>query len=76
MSTQERIEPIIRRTYGGNAMAERLAHYLVELIEAWEPDELETREDMIRDTCWNWFAGGSTAELVARQIEEALKAEA
>lgn len=81
MSTEDTIRPILTKTYGDGSMPRALATHLAEKIDAW-PDSgqptygAETREDMIRLTCWDWFSGGGTAEGVARQIEAALHAEA
>lgn len=72
------IRPILGETYGDGSMVDALAIDLSERIERWndhpsQPSyEDRTREDMIFQTCWNWFSGGSTAESVAKQIEEAL----
>lgn len=72
----EVVEPVIRKTYGKGGMAEALAKHLAEKIDAWPGGQprygAESREDMIRLTCWDWFSGGTTAEGVARQIEERL----
>jgi hypothetical protein len=75
--TIRRIWPIIVEAYGANAMSDSLAKHLAAKIDAW-PDVkpmygAETREEMIRHTCWNWFSGGSTAEYVAKRIEAVLE---
>jgi hypothetical protein len=76
-NTRDRIKPAIVRTYGASPMAHSLAAHLADRIDTWEPRYPdETRENMIRETCWNWFSGGSTATIAARRVEEALKVEA
>jgi hypothetical protein len=72
-STLDAVSPIIARIYGTDETAAALALQLVERIDAWEPRfPNETRENMIRETCWMWFSGGSTAAIAARDIEAAL----
>lgn len=71
MSSYGIVKPIILRTYGDNPMAHALAQHLAERIDDYEG---QTRERLIGDVCWNWFAGGSTAETVANKIEKALEA--
>jgi hypothetical protein len=57
-------------------MSARLVIALTEIIETWEPRYPdETRFDKIRETCWNWFSGGSTAKIAAQRIEAALQAD-
>lgn len=74
MSTLDVVLPIIESTYGRGSMPKALAEHLAEKIDAHSPSERYhySRETMIRDTCWNWFSGGSTAEHVAERIEAAL----
>jgi len=80
MTTYEKIAPIIFETYGETEWGRSLAEYLVTKIEAW-PNRVQpsyyadTREDMVRLTCWDWFSGGSTAEYVAKKIEAVLNEE-
>jgi len=74
MSTQEIVAPIIKKTYGTGAMPIALIEHLASKIDQWEDDGYyRNREDMIRQTCWNFFAGGDTAQHVAGQIESSLK---
>lgn len=71
------IGPTITKTYGDNGMSRALVAHLAEKIASFVPrDEDDHRRDMIRETCWNWFSGGSTAAYVADKIEAALKGEA
>lgn len=73
MTTFKAISPIIEGIYGKGGMPLSLAEHLAPKIDQWTPRyPNETREAMIRETCWNWFSGGSAAEMVARKIEEAL----
>lgn len=76
MTTQERIRPIIERTYGTNAKSEGLVKDLAEKIDNYEPTDPNEarggRENMILLTCWNWFSGGTIAENTARRIEQQL----
>jgi hypothetical protein len=76
MSTLDIIEPIIVKTYGKGAVSVALAEHLANKIDTFQSRQFgpETREDMIRETCWNWMTGGSTAERAAGKIEIALKA--
>lgn len=64
-----RVRPIVLETYGRSGMATALVGHLAERIAAYEGDD---RERMVRDVCWNWFSGGTTAEGVARRIEASL----
>lgn len=66
----ETITTIITNTYGKTPMAKELASDLISKIPKWSDE----RERHIMMTCWSWFSGGSTAEVVARKIEEALTA--
>jgi type IV pilus biogenesis protein CpaD/CtpE len=75
MNTLEVVQPIIVDTYGKGSMTIALAEHVANEIDTFEPQYPDdTREDMIRLTCWNWMTGGSTAEIVARKIEAALEA--
>lgn len=74
-TTLQRVQPIVSRIYGRlhEQRSQELAVRLAERIDAWEPrDPEDTREDMVREMCWSWFSGGSTAAIVARDIEGAL----
>ena len=75
-STREIVTSIIRETYGRSDMADALARHLAEKIDSFVGEDngrpVRSREDMIWRTCWDWFSGGTTAENVARKIEEAL----
>lgn len=76
--TLSTVLPIVTRFYGNASMPRALAAHLAEKIDAYtpKPDALEDedRERMVMLTCWNWFSGGTTAQSVARRIEEALGA--
>lgn len=75
MNTLEVVRPIIVDTYGKGSMTIALAEHVANKINTFQPRYPdETREDMICETCWNWMAGGNTAENVARKIEAALDA--
>lgn len=78
-STLDTILPILTDTYGEGGMVRALAEHLSVKIDRWDsPNPVQPtygardREDMVRQTCWDWFSGGTTAEGVARRIEEAL----
>lgn len=66
------ITAIIEDTYGKAAMPKALAADLIKKLPTWDESDRD-REYEIMLTCWNWFSGGSTAESVARRIEEALQ---
>jgi hypothetical protein len=70
--------PDIATTYGDNGVSRALAAYLAEKITNGEFEkDSRGREYRIMVTCWNWFSGGTTAESVAKKIEqEMLKLEA
>lgn len=68
----DKITSIVTGRYGRNAMAEALAADLIEKIPGWAENDREERERKIMLTCWDWFSGGSTAEIVADQIKMAL----
>lgn len=63
------IRTVVTNRYGRNPMANGLADDLIEKIPGWDKDD---RERQIMLTCWNWFSGGSTAEVVAHQIKMGL----
>ena len=74
MNTSDRkaLRTIVFSTYGKNEMSKGLADRLEKRIPAFDEDPAyRSREDMIREICWMWFSGGSTAASVAREIEEA-----
>lgn len=80
MNTHDKILPLILETYGNGSMPRALAAHLAPKIDEFEPGdpdiygELEQqRQRMIMETCWIWFSGGTTAEDLAGQIEEALR---
>jgi hypothetical protein len=80
MTTYEKIAPIIFETYGESEWAAYFTDHLSKKIDNWPirvpPSYFaETREDMVRLTCWDWFSGGSTAEYVAEKIEAVLNEE-
>jgi hypothetical protein len=75
-STRGVVATILEDTYGKSNYIAAMAGHLAERIDAW-PDVqprfgAESREDMIRLTCWDWMSGGDTAARVARRIEAAL----
>lgn len=75
---KERIAPILHETYGKGDMVDALIEYLSDRIAtgnigAYLPYGGDRgREFQIMRVCWDWFAGGTTAESTARKIEEAL----
>ena len=68
MDIEATITPIITSTYGDNDMSRALIAHLVGKI----PTLGQSRQHDVMLTCWDWFSGGTTAESVARKIEEAL----
>lgn len=70
----EIIQPIIFDVYGDTAMARALAEHLAERVENtdWRKETSYSREDSIRNVCWDWMTGGDTAQYVANRIEAAL----
>lgn len=70
-STVGIVRPIIEWAYGGGSFPQALATNLAEKIDAQNWDS-RGREYMIMRTCWDWMPGGTTAERVAKKIEEAL----
>lgn len=81
MTTYEKIAPIIFETYGEAAMPKALAENLAVDIDSYNESAaagrylVNTREELIWHTCWDWFSGGSTAEYVAKKIEAVLSEE-
>lgn len=77
MTTQERIRPIIEKTYGDNELSRSLVHDLALKLDQYSDldREGEDRESMITRICWMWFSGGDTAASVARRIESELSQE-
>jgi hypothetical protein len=70
------IQPVIFRIYGDDGRSMALAKHLAEQLPMWETSlRYEARENMILHTCWNWFPGGGTAAIAARDIEAALNDE-
>lgn len=69
---RDRILPVVIEIYGDSSMTLALVEDLSAKITKWTDDRYRTREDMIFQTCWNWFSGGSTAEYAAREIEAVL----
>jgi hypothetical protein len=65
----EIITRIVTNRYGHNAMARGLADDLIAKMPDWNALDGDERERQIMLTCWNWFSGGSTAEVVAHQIK-------
>lgn len=76
MSIYSIIHPVLAEIYGDGSMVEALAGHLAMRIANWPNDDANisgrSREDMIMQTCWNWFSGGDTAEIAAQRIEQAL----
>ena len=74
--TADKIREAVYEVYGKGAMADGLIEDLAKRIDACEPVVTEgdalRRSDTIFKTCWNWFSGGSTAELATQDIEESL----
>jgi hypothetical protein len=68
----EIITTVVTGRYGQNAMAYGLAEDLIKKMPDWNEEDREERERQIMLTCWNWFSGGGTAEIVAHQIKMAL----
>lgn len=66
------IDPIIYETYGKGTMITSLVNILAKGIISGDY-HYRTREDFILHTCWNFMTGGTTAEYVAKQIEQALR---
>lgn len=73
MTTTELIRPAIWEIYGRSFMAEALVDHLGAKIDADDWDS-RGREYGIMIVCWDWFSGGGTAAIAARNIEEALVA--
>lgn len=76
--TRDEIEVIVRTfitdTYGDNGMSRALVVALGERIDKFDDEGGRYhREDMIRNVCWDWMTGGTTAQYVAEKIESALK---
>lgn len=70
----EIIRPILAKTYGDTEWVDALAAYLVSRLEAGPSTWTGySREDTIRNICWDWMTGGDTAAYVAAKIEGALK---
>lgn len=64
------VREIIISTYGNGSMPHALADYIEEELQNL-PASVD-RETWLRNVCWNWFSGGTTAEGVAARIEAAL----
>lgn len=70
---RETIRPFIEETYGDSPMSRGLTRHLAERIQEHPNGQHGLgREEMIRMICWDWMTGGSTAESVAADIEDAL----
>lgn len=70
----DQIQPIVEHAYGKGSMSQALAEHLAKSINNYRPHfPGQTREDMIRETCWSWMTGGGTATIVAQRIEAALQ---
>lgn len=72
--TEDVIRPIILQTYGDNGVTRAMVVHLAERIDNYDGhyDERGGREHMVMRVCWDWMTGGTTAESVARKIEDAL----
>lgn len=73
MTTTELIRPVIWEIYGRGAMAEALVDHLGAKIDTDDWDA-RGREHGLMIACWDWFAGGGTAAIAARNIENLLEA--
>lgn len=71
-NTLQIIRPIILEVYGDRKFPRALAAHLAERLEGGLRYSDE-REATIRNICWDWMTGGSTAAYVAGRIEAALK---
>lgn len=71
--TRQKIEPILRRTYGKTVMVTALVDHLRQRIDEKDWDS-RGREHMVMCVCWDWFSGGTTAANAASKIEAALDA--
>lgn len=74
LNTTELIRPILWDIYGQSSMTEALVDYLGEKIDNDDLDLRRGREHAIMLACWNFFNGGGTAAIAARNIEETLVA--
>lgn len=71
MSTLDVIHPILAETYGETETVYSMASWLAKRIDRQDWDS-RGREYMIMLACWDWFAGGTTADGTAKRIERAL----
>lgn len=74
-----RILQALQGVYGDSKMVEGLADHLDEKIERFEVRDPayygdNQLNDMIRETCWNWFSGGGTAQIAADRVEGVINA--
>jgi hypothetical protein len=71
MTTLEIIQPILFKTYGEGDWTKALSVELANRIDN-KKEDYRGRQHMIMMCCWDWMTGGTTAESVAEEIEEAL----
>lgn len=75
---KEKIREVLEGIYGKNSIyVPILAEELEKKIPEWKKEEQEKKsrrdcKEEIRIRCWDFFAGGDTAEVAARRILEAL----
>lgn len=71
----ETITLIIEETYGVSPMVDAMIDVLVDRIEegSWDSWDSRGREFGIMCICWDWCAGGDTADEAAARITEALR---
>lgn len=65
---REALEPI----YGSGSMVTALASHIVDKWDDWNDDPSRDLITHLHLCIWNWFPGGSTAEVAANKIMEAL----
>lgn len=66
------VRPLVESTYGKSGYVDDLIECLARRIKDIEsPRE---RERTIMMVCWDWMAGGTTAQNLAIRIEKALEA--
>lgn len=70
------LSPLVA-TYGNTDTSRSCASYLAGRIHSFDPGDQRNRRgrtNMIQTVCWDFFAGGDTAEAIAKEIESALQA--
>lgn len=76
MTTFDIVRETLESIYGEGSFCQAGYEHIASKIDAW-PDvkpsyQAENREEMIMHACWDFFTGGSTAQIAARRLEEAL----